>query len=511
MNNDQIKQEFQSSLDKLGEINYAIAANNKSKQAFTTNIIENLSQINAKVIEIGKYITTLKAELKILQSQTNQNNSKIVDNSKQVDALTAQISQLTEEKTNAINELAQIKQQYADSSTKMQTQINECEAKLRDIISQNEVITQQKNALDEELKKTGVEGTQAAEQLQQLTDNNAKQLQEKDSQLSALQEQNTAQIKQLTEENAKQLQEKVDQLTALQEENNAKIKILQDEIAAKEAALNQQGSEAGEKSNQIQSEIDQLNAANQSKQEMIDTLKNDIIALKSENDDLIKRIISATQAISEATGKLREFENPAAFNQTDLDAKFKEIEVSLQQISNSIQGNSVEINQESGQLLPEQNNNVDKVATRLTPQGRLPLDAQIQINGQNFTLEEIRKQLAEKKRTVSKSNPTGAKKYADALSAIQMAASQEDVIKGLQSNSVVIKNGAVMGGKKTKKIRKQKNRKQKGGYTYKSNAKRRNLTTSSMRNPSITSSMRNPTITSSRRNSARGRGHTKRR
>lgn len=507
MNNDQIKEDFQTSLSKLGDINNAIAANNASKQAFTTNIIAKLSQINSKVIEIGKYITTLKEELKTLQSQTNQNNSKIVDNSKQVDALTAQISQLTEEKTNAINELAQIKQQYADSSTKMQTQIDECEAKLRDITTQNEVITQQKNALDEELKKTGVAGTQAAEQLQQLTDQNAKQLQEKDAQLSALQEQNTAQIKQLTEENTKQLQEKADQLTALQEQNNVEMKKLQDEIAAKEAALNQQGSEAGEKSNQIQSQIEQLNAENQSKQQMIDTLKNDITALKSENDDLIKRIISATQAISEATGKLREFENPAAFNQTDLDAKFTEIEQSLQQISNSIQGNSVEINQESPQILPQQNNNnnnnnVDKVATRLTAQGRLPLDAQIQIDGKIFTLEEIRKQLAEKKRILSRNNPKAANKYDAALNAIQLAASQEDVIKGLRSNNIDIKNGAVMGGKKTKKNKKPKNKNQKGGYTYKSNAKRRNL---------ITSSMRNPTITSSRRNSARGRGYTKRR
>jgi chromosome segregation ATPase len=460
MNKDQIKEDFKTSLDKLGKINEAIAANNASKARFSSKIIEKLSQINDKVIEIGTYITTLKDELNTLRLKSNDNSSQIGDKTKEVDLLKAQLTQLDEEKKNAIAELEKLKQQYADSTAQTQTQINECEAKFRELTDVHAKITEQKNALDEQLKKTGVEGEEYAAKLQQLTDTNTQQLQEKDKQLTLLQEQNTAQMKQL-----------------------------QDEIAAKEATFNQQGVDAGEKATQIQSQIEQLTIEKQEKDNQIAQLQADITALKTENEDLIARIIAATQAISSATDTLRQFDDPAAFNETELDAKFKQLELSLQQISNAIQGNSVPINQESGQLLPQQNN----VASQLTAQGRLPLDAQIQIDGKNFTLEEIRKQLAEKKRVLSRTNPTGAKKYADALNAIQMAASQEDVIKGLRSNTITFNDeGKIKGGKKTKKTK--KNKKQKGGYTYKSNSKRRKIST-----------------TSTMRNSSKGRGYTKRR
>jgi multidrug efflux pump subunit AcrB len=101
-------------------------------------------------------------------------------------------------------------------------------------------------------------------------------------------------------------------------------------------------------------------------------------------------------------------------------------------------------------------------------------------------------------------------KYDDALKAMYEAKSQEDVIRALQSNNVDIKNGAVMGGKKTKKIRKQKNKKQKGGFTYKKNLKRGSISTAI----SSLNTKSSPTKTSSMRSSTgrgRGRGQTKRR
>ena len=114
MSNANFKENFDESLQKLGQIKTAIEANIQSKKDFSGKIINRLSEINVKVQQLGALITELKKQLNALQEQTNSNNSQIGDKSKQVDNLTAQINQLTEEKTNALNELAQIKQKYTD-------------------------------------------------------------------------------------------------------------------------------------------------------------------------------------------------------------------------------------------------------------------------------------------------------------------------------------------------------------------------------------------------------------
>jgi chromosome segregation ATPase len=461
MSDQNFKQNFDNSLKRLGGINEAIQANITSKQAFSKNIIAKLSEINEKVKQLGESIKSLKEQLTTLQAQSNDNTSQIGNKSKELDVLKAQITQLTEAKTNAIAELDQIKQKYTVDITEKQTLIDQCEEKFRALTVDNAAISKERDTLRSELTQTGEQGANHAEE-----------------------------IKKLTAQNAQQLLEKDEQLRMLQEKNNAEMKQLQEAIAAKDTEIQQKSVEAGNNVAQIQEEIKQLTTENQSKQQIIEKLQGDITALKNENQVLIERIIAATQAINDATNSLEVLNDPTAFNEKELAVKFQEIEASIQEISSAIQGNSVAINQESSQILPQQNNN--NVASQLTKQGRLPPDANIQIDGKNFTLEEIRKQLAEKKRTLSRNNPTSANKYDAALNAIQMAASQQDVIKGLQSNNIIFNDaGQVKGGKKPKKTR--KNIKQKGGYTYKSNSKRRRIST-----------------TSSRRNSAMGRGSTKR-
>ena len=465
MNKDQIKQNFQTSLQRLGEINTAIEANIRGKQEFSARIIQRLSEINDKVKQLGDAIKTLKDQLTDLQGQAAANNSQITDIGTEVNGLRAQIAQLTDERDKAVAELEALKNKFQADTQGFQKRIDDCEEKLRQLQDQNVAITQQRDALQAELTQTGEQGAAHAAELKKLTDQHTQELQQKDEQLKAQQDANAAAMKQL-----------------------------QDEIAAKEVELNQRTVDVGNNAAQLQAQIDQLTREKEAKDSQIAQLQADIAALQTENDDLIARIVAATQAIADATNRLRELNDPATFNEAELDAKFQELEASVQQISNAIQGNPVANNQAAaGQIAQGQNSNVDQEPRRVTiqGQGRLPPDTPIQINGQNIPLEEIRKQLSEKKRLLSRNNPKAANKYANALNAIQMATSQEDVIRGLQSNNVTIKNGAVMGGKKTKK-----NRKQKGGYTYKSNLKRRSIST-----------------TSSIRSSASGRGirHTKRR
>jgi chromosome segregation ATPase len=474
------KQNFEQSLQRLGQINAAIEANIKNKQDFSGKIIQRLSVINGKVKQLGDVIRGLKEQLTNLQGQAAANNSQIGDKNKQVDGLTVQNTQLTGERDKVVTELDQLKQQYQVDVQGLQKGIDDCEQKLRQLTTQNETIIQRRDALDAELKQTGEQGTKHAEEIKNLTDQNAQQLQQKDQQMTALQEQNNVQINQLKEQHIQELQQTDEQLAAIQSQNNIQINQLNQEIAAKEAELNQKVTEVGSNATQLQAQIEQLTREKQEKDAQIAKLQGDITDLQNENQDLISRIIAATQAISDAAGKLRELDNPAAFNEAELDEQFKEIEASIQQISNSIQGNPVAFNQDAaGQLTQIQN--------------KLPSDISIAFNGQNLTLGLIRTQLGKKPQTVRNTNAPS--KYALALDRVRNAQTPEEVIQALKSNGVDIKNGTIYGGKKTKKNK--KNKKQKGGYTYKNNLKRGSIsTTASMRSSS---------------GRGRGRGQTKRR
>jgi len=452
MSNPNFKQEFDNSLQRLAQINTAIDANIRGKQEFSAKIIQRLSAINDKVKQLGDAIKRLKDELTNLQAQAAKNNSDIADIGNEVNGLRAQIKQLTDERDKAIAELDQLKKQYQADVQDFQKRIDDCEAKLRQLTDQNAEITKQRDALQAELGQKGDLGAAHAEELKKLTDQHTQELQQKD-----------------------------EQLKLQQEDNNGKIKQLQDEIAAKEAELNKKISDVGNNATQLQAQIEQLTKEKQEKDNQIAQLQAQITALQNENQDLVNRIIAATQAISDATNRLRELDNPAAFNEAELDAKFQELEASVQQISNAIQGNPVANNQVSGTLAPAQN--------------RLPPDTPINYRGQNLTLGLIISQLGSKPQVDRNKPGNQPSKYAIALKGVNEANTPEEVLQALNSSGVDAKNGAIYGGKKTKKHRKQKNRKQKGGYTYKLNSKRRSISTATIRKSS----------------SGRGKGNTKRR
>ena len=67
-------------------------------------------------------------------------------------------------------------------------------------------------------------------------------------------------------------------------------------------------------------------------------------------------------------------------------------------------------------------------------------------------------------------------KYKDALIELRQSKTIQDVIPILRRYNIAYKNGAIMGGKKTQKMRKQK-----GGFIYRTNTKRRSITSSSAR------------------------------
>ena len=451
MNKDQIKQNFETSLQQLGEINTAIEANIRGKQEFSRKISERLSEINDKVKQIGAAIITLRGQLADLQGQAAANNSQITNIGTEVNDLRGQIAQLTDQRDKALAELDQLKRQYQADVQGFQKRIDDCEEKLRQLQDQNVAITQQRDALQAELTQTGEQGAAHAAELKKLTDQHTQELQQKDEQLKAQQDANAAAMKQL-----------------------------QDEIAAKEVELNQRTVDVGNNAAQLQAQIDQLTREKEAKDAQIAQLQADIAALQTENDDLIARIVAATQAIADATNRLRELNDPATFNEAELDAKFQELEASVQQISNAIQGNPVANNQAAaGQIAQGQNSNADQGPSRVP-------DTQLfKIGDKDYPLPEIRRLFQTKISRIPKGNREVLEKYNSALRGVNSAQTPQEVIQAISGFTVNATGDSIKGGKKTKKIRKQKNRKQKGGFTYKKNLKRGSIsTTSSIRSSS---------------------------
>jgi len=444
MSNPNFKQEFENSLQRLAQINTAIDANIRGKQEFSARIIQRLSAINDKVKQLGDAIRALKDQLTNLQAQAAANNTHIDDIGKDVTNLRAQIAELTDQRNRAMAELDRLQKDSQAQIQTLQKRIDDHEANLRQLTDQNMQITQQRDALQAELTQKGDLGAAHAEELRKMTDRHTVELQQKDAELAAQQQANAAQIKQL-----------------------------QDVITAKDAELNKTITDIGNNRAQLQAQIDQLTREKQDKDNQIAQLQAQITALQNENQDLVNRIIAATQAIAAATNRLQELNDPASFNEAELDAKFQELEASVQQISNAIQGNLSGNSSGNSQGRPQIQ--------------RIPGNTRILYENTQFTFDDLRNQLQAKARQDARPN----NKYSQALQQLQGANDEDDVIQILQANTILTsRNGTIKGGKKTKKLRKQK-----GGYTYKVNSKRRSIVTSSSRSSS----------------SVRGRGHSKRR
>lgn len=419
------KQKFDESLQRLGQINTAIDDNIKSKQEFSNQVVSRLKGINDKIRQLADSIKGLKNELTNLQTQVATNNTGIQNKDAEIQQLKSQIDQLTNEKAAAINELEQLKTQYMADTQDFQKRIDEYEANLRTLTEQNASITAERDGLRNELQSKGDLSSSHAGEIQKLTDQHNEQLLQRD-----------------------------EQLKLQQEEIVTKMKQLQEEIATKDAELNNVTNDLNNKASALTEQINDLTKQNQEKDQTVQQLQEQLNNLQAENEDLTQRIIAATVAIIEATNRLQELNNPASFDQAGLDAAFAEVESSIQEISNAIQGNSGN----SGN-------------SKMSANSKMSGNEIINYKGIQKPLSKIMKELkAKPQQDLFDPNNPKPSNYALALQDIYNG---KEPAKALADNFIEVKNGAILGGKKTKKNRRYK--KQKGGFTYKSNAKRKSF------------------------------------
>ena len=282
----------------------------------------------------------------------------------------------------------------------MQQKIDADEAQIRKLNEDNEALKKQADVLTAELSSKGDSQNQHAEQIKQQTEGFQKQLADQ-------QQANQTQINELMAK----IKDCDDKMLELQ----TQLKNKTDEVAAHAQSIT-------DTQNKGESQITQLN--------------EQITQLKSQNEDLTKRIVSATQAIMQATENLENLANSVPNQQSEqyIDKLFQEIEQSIQNISNVIQG--------KGQPTANGKLNANDTITPIN-----------QLNGQpiQVTYSNILGELSKK----IKQN--AGKQYIDASNELkQPGVTVNDVANILKKNGITFKNGAIMGGKRTKKIENKK-------------------------------------------------------
>jgi len=417
--NPQFLQDFQNSMNKLNGMNEVVQKSLKQKKEFSDKLVNKLKDINQKIKDLAGEINKLKANVDGLQGQVTTNSTYINDKDAQIAALKERVIALEGEKQQISQQLTNFQKQVNDEKTALQQKIDSDEEQLRKLTDENVTIKNQANALTNELTNKGDLQSQHAEQLKNQTEDFQKQL--------AAQQQDN--------------QTKIDALIAQIKGYDDKMLELQKQLKDKtdEAAAYAQA--ATDKQNQGQSQVEQLN--------------QQIVQLKTENEDLVQRIIAATVAIKNATENLQNLADSVPNQETEkyIDQLFSEIELSIQNISGVIQGK------------PSIQNK-----TQITPTDIMTLQ---QIGGPpiKISFNELLDALS------IKIKQNAGQKYIDAFNQLrQPGVSGNDIMRIISNNGISFKNNTIMGGKKSKKSKKQK-----GGFIYKTNTKRRSILTSSSR------------------------------
>jgi DNA repair exonuclease SbcCD ATPase subunit len=421
--NPQFLQEFQASMDKLNGMNQTIQDSLKQKKEFSDKLVAKLKDINQKIKDLAGQINKLKTTLDGLQGQVNNNSASINDKDKKIAELTQQITTLEGEKQQIAQQLADLQKKCNDDSMALQQKIDAGEAQIRKLTEDNDALKKQTDALTAELSGKG-----------------------------DLQNQHAEELKKIQAEN----QAKIDGLLAQIKDCDDKMLELQKQLKDKTDEAAAHAKSITDTQTQGQAQIEQLN--------------RQIEELKSDNNGLIQRIIEATQAINKATENLEILANSVPNQQSEqyINQLFSEIEQSIQQISNILQGSNVpaspQVQPQPANAKPWVNDTNKRFSSGDGGRVTLPFSGIIKRLDENIQKGDTKKNWAEIKQ-----------KLLDANSADEVQSIINNYRLSFTANYVAGTKRRKMkhGGKKTKHM------KQKGGFKYRTNTKRRSIVTSS--------------------------------
>jgi len=432
---------FQKSIDRLANINSIIEKNTQGKQEFSEVVFRRLREINEKVRSLGNKIQELKSQLTTLEQQVTENNTNIQSRDANIQQLQAQIASLTAERDQLKQQMDELNQRTQAETQNLQQRIDQGEAQIRQLTEQNANLTQQIQELNEAATLRGNEAAAQSQAIQEHATKMEEQRQLHANELEQIKQQNNAQIDQLKQ----QIETNDKTMSDLQTNSSAEIQRLNQEFTA-------------------------LTQEKDAAQAQILELQRQIEELRSQNDNLIQRIITATDAINEAMNALEQINNPADLqkNLQQADSLFNEVEESLENISRAIHGREViSIDQRL-------ENRLNSIPDKISNDANIVVDRQ----GTTITYQELKNGLIQK---IKQNRRDPKNKYLLALQEIKKISDPKQVINILRKLNVDFNNGIVIGGKKYKKTRKmRKIRKQRGGFVYdtpSSRKKRRSLST----------------------------------
>lgn len=411
--------QFEEKMNRLTQVRRNIQQAIQFKEQFTNDLKNKLGEINEKLQQLSGLINELKNRADTLESQISTNTASVGDKDRQIERLQQLIQQCNREKDELGQQINQYREQTQRQLAEQQQRIDSYEAEIRDLTQQKEAAENQLKALQEDINNRG--NQQQIAQAQQ--------------------------IQQLTEANQKQLQEQEQQLTQRINECEQKIAGLEQQLRDKE--------------NEHQQARQQLDQSQNQAQGQVTDLQRQIEQLNQMNQQLVNRLMAATEAINQATDDLVQLTEsvPNVRTKQEVDALLnqitQQIEQSIENIGRAAQGQPQHSN--GGVTQPTIRNNTI-----------------ISINGNDIEFGQLKNKLEAKSKQVYINTKNANNKYKQTLDKLTNATSGEEVQYILNRNAIVFKNGTIMGGRKTKK-----NRKQKGGFTYKKSFRRRSITSRS--------------------------------
>ncbi len=416
--------QFQLSMDKLNESRRKIQESVEVNNQFTNLLKDKLAQITSRLRDFAGQIQKLKETASLLQTEVNTNTASVGDKERQIQELNQRMAQAQQERDNAVAAATEEKRNLQSKIDSIQSKIDQDEEQIRELNAQLtqandalKLVTEQKNALDNELRGKGDVAQQHANEINKLTQ----------------------QAQQAAQQKEQEFKQREQELTARITDYDNKIQGFEQQIQAKDAEIARLSSEH---------DATKGNATNQA-----NALQEQINQLTKRNDMLTERIIQATQAISEAAEQLTLFASgiKQARSEQDLNQMLTEIEQSLELIGRAIQGQTATAPLVRAAASP--NANISVFDSSLGRQVDVPFG-------------KIMQEISQK----AKIRGTQGEKYRAALEKLNNMSANENVEQILKDNTITFKNGAISGGRVTKK-----NRKQKGGFTYKSTSRRRSI------------------------------------
>ena len=417
----QFLQEFNDSLQRLGNLNTYVGENTTQKRVFSQTIIEKLREINDKIKSLSDKIIELKDKVLELEKNRDDNSKNIEDRVNKINSLVQEITGLTQERDELKRNLSDLDNNNNVEKQRILAEITAKDQEITSLKDAQERFQQEITVLRTELTNQDDQGKQHVEQIKALTDSRALE----------------------QEQNAKRIQE------------------LQQEIDSREERIRELETQGNADNESLKQRIEGFTKDIEQRDIQITSNREEIQRLQEENNSLIQRIIDATNAINQATLNLDGITNDPENTNNNLEIQklFVELEKSLENISRALQGQGV--NQIPG---PNQ---------MLGP-NQIPEEIIVTVSGKQISIKDLEKMITDKinqlKRT--NSNPTTYENY---LSFIRNTNNVNDINNYITANRIELtRNNRIKGG------RRKTYKKQKGGFIYKNHnkhSKKRNTKT----------------------------------